>query len=255
MLTEAELLSGAIPPLVAVAGMAVCFVAGILGGLSGYGAGLLITLFLAPIVGPKALVPMISVLMLINNGSRVWFYRQHMDLRTVLRVTAVAVPMAWVGAQLYVRMDSSLIQIVLGAVLILSVPGRRMLKGAAVAPGPVSIYGIGAVYGFLASIIVGAGMLVVPLLMGIGFAGPALLATDAAISVIVNLAKTVIFGSLDALSLPHFVLALVLGLCTIPGTACAAWVVRRTSLRLHTALIEGLILLGGASMLFGGLTG
>jgi uncharacterized protein len=255
LLTEAELLSGSIPPLVALAGMTVCFVAGLLGGLSGYGAGLLITLFLAPIVGPKALVPLISVLMLINNGSRVWFYRGQMDLPTVLRVSAIAVPMAWLGAQLYVRMDSAVIQTVLGAVLILSVPLRRMLKGAAVAPGPVSVYGIGAAFGFLSSVIVGAGMLIMPLLMGIGFAGSALLATDAAISVIVNLAKTVIFGSLDALSLAHFVLALVLGLCTIPGTACAAWVVRRTSLRLHMALIETLILFGGASMLFGGLSG
>ena len=134
-------------------------------------------------------------------------------------------------------------------------PLRRWLEKAKITPSPVAVYGVGATFGFLSSLIVGAGMLIVPLLMGIGFAGPALLATDAAISVIVNLAKTVIFGSLDALSLGHFVLALVLGLCTIPGTACAAWVVRRTSLRLHMALIETLILFGGASMLFGGLSG
>ena len=43
----------------AMAGMAVCFFAGILGGMSGYGAGLLVTLFIAPIIGPKALMPVI----------------------------------------------------------------------------------------------------------------------------------------------------------------------------------------------------
>lgn len=254
MLTEAQLLSGALSPAMAIAGMAVCFFAGMLGGLSGYGAGLLVTLFLAPIVGPKALIPLISVLMLINNASRVWFYRHDMDLPTVLRVSAVAIPMAFLGAQLYVRMDSEIIQIVLGVVLIASVPLRRMLNRAEIKTGPVGLYGIGAVFGFLSSLIVGAGMLIVPMLMGAGFVGPALLATDAAIAVLVNLAKSVIFGSLDALSLAHFGLALVLGLCTIPGTACAAWVVRRTSLRLHTLLIEGLIVVGGLSMLFGGMT-
>jgi hypothetical protein len=56
-------------------------------GLSGYGAGLLITLFIAPIVGPQALIPMISVLMLINNASRVWFYRHAMDLKTVAKIS------------------------------------------------------------------------------------------------------------------------------------------------------------------------
>jgi uncharacterized protein len=81
VLTEAQLLSGELTPVVALAGMVVCFVAGLLGGLSGYGAGLLITLFIAPIVGPQALIPMISVLMLINNASRVWFYRHAMDAK------------------------------------------------------------------------------------------------------------------------------------------------------------------------------
>ena len=252
-MTEAELLAGSFGPAMVIAGMAVCFFAGMLGGLSGYGAGILVTLFIAPIVGPKALIPMMSVLMLINNASRVWFYRRSMDLKVVLRISAVAIPMAWLGAQLYVRMDSTVIQAVLGAVLIASVPLRRVLAKASITPGPIGVYGIGAAFGFLSSIIVGAGMLVVPLLMGIGFMGPALLATDAAIAVLVNLAKTVIFGSLDALSLHYFVLALLMGICTIPGTACAAWVVQRTSLRLHTALIEGLILIGGATMLLGGL--
>lgn len=251
MLTEAQLLSGAITPGVALAGMVVCFLAGMLGGLSGYGAGLLVTLFIAPIVGPKALIPMISVLMLINNASRVWFYRSALDLGTVVRVSAVALPMAWIGAELYVRLESGIVQVVLGAVLILSVPLRRLLDRARITPGPVAVYGIGATYGFLSSLIVGAGMLIVPMLMGIGFAGPALLATDAAIAVSANLFKAVIFGALDALSLAHFVLALILGLCTIPGTACAAWIVRRTSVRLHSALIETLIIVGGTMMLFG----
>ena len=41
------------------------------------------------------------------------------------------------------------------------------------------------------------------------------------------------------------------GLCTVPGTACAAWIVRRTSVRLHSALIEALIIVGGTMMLLG----
>lgn len=253
MLTEAELLSGVIPWDVAVAGLVVCFAAGVLGGLSGYGAGMLVTVFIAPILGPKALVPVISVLMLVNNGSRVWFYRHALDVRRVLGIAAVAIPMAWLGAQLYVRLDSRALQAVLGAVLVLSIPLRRWLDRARITPGPIGIYGIGAAFGFLSSLIVGAGMLVVPLLMGIGYTGPALLATDAAIAVLVNGAKALIFGSLDALTLPHFMMALILGCATIPGTACAAWIVRRTSLRLHSLMIEALILFGGATMLLGGL--
>jgi len=53
--------------------------------------------------------------------------------------------------------------------------------------------------------------------------------------VLVNLAKVIFFGTLDALSLQLFLLAVVMGLCTVPGTWAGAWLVRRTSIKLHTA--------------------
>lgn len=236
-------------------GMAVCFAAGILGGLGGFGTGLLVTLFITPIVGPKALIPVISVLMLINNSSRVWFFRGAMDARLILRVAGAAVPMAFLGALLYVRLDSQAVQALLGMVLIASVPLRRWVARKEISTGPAGVLAVGGLFGFLSSIIVGAGMLLIPLLLGLGLAGPALLATDAAIAVIVNLSKVVFFGKLDALNVDLFFLAALMGLCTVPGTGFAAWLVRRTSLRLHTVIVEGLIVLGGAGMVLGALSG
>ncbi|HSG54030.1 MAG TPA: TSUP family transporter, partial [Paracoccaceae bacterium] len=121
-------------------------------------------------------------------------------------------------------------------------------------PSTVQVVAVSGVFGFLSSLIVGAGMLVIPMLMGFGLIGPALLATDAAIAVLVNLAKVAFFGALDALSMPMLLLALSMGLCTVPGTWAGAWVVRHTSMRVHTLLIEGLIVLGGASLIWGGLS-
>src|SRR3546814_2755380 len=74
--------------------------------------------------------------------------------------------------------------------------------------------------------------------MGFGLAGPALLATDAAIAVIVNFAKVIFFGGLDALTPSLFLIALAMGLCTIPGTWVAAWIVKRTDIRVHTLFVE-----------------
>ncbi len=234
-----------------VLGMAVCFAAGMLGGLSGFGTGMLVTLFITPIVGAKALIPVISVLMLINNGSRAWFFRSAMDVRLILKVAGAAVPMAFLGALFYVRLESGMVQALLGGVLIAAVPLRRWVARKEFTPGPAGVVAVGGLYGFLSSVIVGAGMLVIPMLLGLGLSGPALLATDATIAVLVNLSKVIFFGGLDAMSRDLFLLALLMGLCTIPGTGCAAWLVRRTHARLHTALIEGLIVLGGASMMLG----
>ena len=42
----------------------------------------------------------------------------------------------------------------------------------------------------------------------------------------------------------------MIGLATIPGSALAAWLVGRMGAHLHILFMEGLILVGGASMLW-----
>ena len=39
-----------------------------------------------------------------------------------------------------------------------------------------------------------------------------------------------------------------MGLCTIPGTRAAAWIVKRTSIRIHTLAMEGLVMASGTAM-------
>lgn len=229
--------------------MLVCFVAAALSGMSGFGAGLIIALFLTPILGAKAVVPVLSVVMMITNFSRVWFFRGALDWRLIALVAGPATITAIAGASFYDRLDSDVIQALIGVVLVGSIPLRRYLAGRKVAPDPKVIITFGGAFGFLSSVVVGAGILVVPLLLGAGLTGASLLATDAAIAVVVNIVKIAAFGSLDTLTLELGFMALVMGICTVPGTWVAAWVVRRTRVSVHTILVEVLIMTGGLAML------
>jgi len=231
--------------------IAVCFGAAALSGMSGFGAGLIIALFLTPILGAKAVVPVLSVVMLINNFSRVWFFRGELHWRLIGLVAAPATVTAILGAVVYDRLESDVVQALLGTVLIGSIPLRRYLAGRSVAPSSGVMVAFGGGFGFLSSLVVGAGMLVVPLLLGAGLAGASLLATDAAIAVAVNIVKIAAFGSLETLDTQLAVIALIMGAITIPGTWLAAWIVRRTDVRIHTVAVEVLIVGGGAAMLVG----
>jgi uncharacterized protein len=53
----------------------VAFLGAVLGGISGFGAGLIVTPFLLPVVGVKAVVPVMSIAMMFGNLSRLWVYR------------------------------------------------------------------------------------------------------------------------------------------------------------------------------------
>ena len=93
---------------------AVAVFGAIISGMSGFGGGLIIAAFLAPIIGVRALVPALGVIMLLNNASRLWFYRKALDFRTAKLVVACAAPTAVLGAILYVELNVTVITAVLG---------------------------------------------------------------------------------------------------------------------------------------------
>ena len=88
------------------------------------------------------------------------------------------------------------------------------------------------------------------LLLGAGLTGPAVLATDALVTIALDLCKAALFQRFDLLDTASFSTGVVIGAATIPGSALAAWLVSRLHAHLHILFMEALILVGGAFMLW-----
>ena len=114
--------------LALVAGVALF--ASVVGGVSGYGTGALMPLVLVPLVGAEPVVPIIAISALFNNTSRLAAFLKYADFRRAGIVLACAVPTCVLGAWGYTRLSSAGAALVIGAMLILSVPLRRHLKNA-----------------------------------------------------------------------------------------------------------------------------
>jgi uncharacterized membrane protein YfcA len=241
------------PPELSVllAGLLICFVAGVLGGLSGAGTGLIVAGFLAPVVGAKAVMPALAVIMLINNGSRVFYYRQAVDWRIAALMTALALPGTYAGAQLYMHLSVPTLEFILGTAILL-VLGYRLIRrrlarqtsgqtaSASTAPplwkkvlgGPIAL-----LYGFINSLVPGSGVMVLAYFSAIGMSAAAVIANDALLSAVLNLVKVFLFRQLDGLPNDLMLLALLCGLASIPGVWLAKWL----STRLRHGLQQGLI--------------
>jgi uncharacterized membrane protein YfcA len=234
-------------------GFGVCFLAGVVGGLSGFGTGILVALFMAPLVGAKALIPLMAIVMLINNSSRVWFFRQGLDLKVALGVLTTAIPAAYLGVEIYARLEASFLQVLIGLVISISVPLKYWIKSRPAATGLVTVSLFGMAYGLLSSVVVGAGMIIMPALLGMGLVGPALIATDAMIAVGINVAKAIFLQKLDVLTPSLALYGLGAGLATIPGVALASKISERLGVKLHTRIVEALVVVGGLHMTVKGL--
>jgi len=228
---------------------ATALVASLVGGVAGYGTGALMPLVLVPIVGAEPVVPIISISALFTNTSRAAAFRHLVDARLALIVLVSAVPTCAVGAWGYTRLGGRGALVVIGGMLIASVPLRRLMRrrGVALSPRGLAIAAFG--WGPLAGGTVGAGTILLSLLMASGLEGAAVLATDAIISIGMGLTKLAAFGIAGVVTAQVIMVALLIGCVAFPGAFLAKALVERLPVHLHTALLDAVVIVGGVVMM------
>jgi hypothetical protein len=236
------------PALAAVAVLALG--AAIIGGMGGFGTGVILTAALTPLIGVKALVPVLAVAGVIINAGRFWFYRRSLERRALGTVLASSLPFLVLGTWLYSILDARAIGTILGIAVMASVPLRRVLRSRSVVLGTPGLAVGSGVFGLASGVATGTGVILVSLLLGTGLTGPAVLATDALATIALDLCKAALFQRFDLLDAQAFSTGVVIGFATIPGSAIAAWLVHRIGAKLHVLFLEALILAGGGFMLW-----
>ena len=227
----------------------VAFAASILGGLAGYGTGLVLPVVLAPVVGVANVVPVMALAMILNNGSRVAAFWHDVQWPHVRRMLLLGLPACIAGAYGYTLLDARWVAALIGAFLVASVPLRRVLKHADYQLDARSETGAGAGFGFINGAMTGTGVILISLLMAAGVQGAGLIATDATISAIMGLFKVAIFGGFDRLDASLTVAGLLIGLCTMPGAFVARRLLTRMPARIHVWVMEVVVVAGGVAFL------
>src|SRR5262245_52196187 len=204
-------------PLLQWLGVAlVAFVAAVLGGLAGYGTGLILPIALAPVIGVANIIPVMAVAMMINNASRVLAFRREILWPHVRRMLLLGLPACLLGAWGYTRLDARWVALLLGLFLLASIPLRRLLQRAQIRLGAGGEAVAGGVFGVIEGGVTGTGVILISMLMAAGVQGAALIATDAVISTVLSLAKVALFGGVSRLDAALAVTGALVGLCTAP---------------------------------------
>jgi uncharacterized membrane protein YfcA len=231
----------------------VALVANFIGGIAGYGSGALLPLVLVPMIGAAPVVPIIAIQALFSNTSRVAAYRAHADWRRAIIAIVCAVPTCVVGAWGYTQLTGKGAAIVIGAMLILSVPLRRLLKHHGVRFNDTG-FGLGAFgYGVLVGGTAGSGVIMLSLLMAAGLEGVAVVATDAMVSIVIGIVKVSVFGLNGVLTPQVIAFSLLIGALAIPGPFMARAFLARVPVHFHTAILDVVVLVGGTVMVISAL--
>jgi hypothetical protein len=131
------------------------------------------------------------------------------------------------------------------------VPLRRLLKyhGVKFGDGGLAAGALG--YGVVVGGTAGSGVILLSLLMAAGVEGAGVIATDAAISIVIGIVKTSVFGLSGVLTAQVVAFALLIGIVALPGAFLAKAFVERMPLHVHSAILDAVVLLGGVFLVYG----
>ena len=221
------------------------FLGSLISGLGGFGGSFIIVIVMTPVVGAKAVIPLIAVYAICANLSRVFIYRRTVAWKAAIQFTLSSLPGIFLGARFLKEIPETAFLGFMGTVLILVLPARRYLRKKAFEPGLKTILGLGFLFGFMSGTAAGSGMLVIAFFNSIGLSGPLLLGTDAVIGLVNAVTRSGTFYGMGLLDDDLILLGLFMGVVTFPGTWVASRLVNWMGTRVHDHLIEALIAVSG----------
>jgi len=220
--------------------------------VAGFAGALLLSVCLAPLIGVRAVVPVVSLAMVISNSNRILLFRNQIDWKAYRAIMITGLPGIVVGAVIYLYLPIKAIAIVMGCFLLISIPLRRVFKKRNYNVGYRGLSIVAIVYGVISGTVFGGGMILGPFLLGAGIVGQGLVGIVAALGLTLNITKTIIFGAGSLLDREMISLGIVVGLCTIPGGMLGKWIVKNTDIEIHTVIVEALMFAGGCYFLYQG---
>jgi uncharacterized membrane protein YfcA len=227
----------------------------LIGGVAGYGTGALMPLVLVPIIGAEPVVPIIAISAMMTNTSRGLAFRQSIHWRSAGIVLAFSALTCVVGAWGYTLLTGRGAMIVIGTMLALSVPLRRISRARGFRFGDKGLAATAAGWGVVVGGTTGAGIILLSMLMAAGLDGAAVIATDAVISIAIGVVKIAVFVIAGVLTAQVIAVALLIGLVAFPGAFLARALVERLPIHVHTAILDAVVVFGGAVMIAGALRG
>jgi uncharacterized membrane protein YfcA len=206
-------------------------------------------LVLVPIVGPEPVVPIIAISGTLTNISRALAFRSAIDWRKARLVILAAAPTSIIGAWAYTLLSGPGAMLLIGSMLVAVVALRRLIGHHRFHCGDGGL-AIGAFgWGLVVGGTTGAGVIIMALLMAAGLTGVSVIATDAALSIVVGLIRIAVFGFAGVATAKVIAVALLIGAVTFPGAFLARLMIERLPVHIHTAMLETVVVIGGVVMI------
>jgi uncharacterized membrane protein YfcA len=218
-------------------------------GAAGFGGALLLLPVLTAALGVKAAVPVLTLMQLLGNLSRVWFGRHSLQWRPIGLFLIGALPLAVLGSLLFTQIAGTWVTVGIGVLLLLIVLARRM-NWTSRFSGEQTLLPGGALVGFVSGAAGSAGPLGAALFLGLNLSASAYVASEAVTAVAMHLTKIIIYQRFAILGAQELQYGLLLGVAMILGSWTGKQIIDRLPKATFRLVVECLLVISALQLIF-----
>jgi uncharacterized membrane protein YfcA len=220
-----------------------------LAAVAGFGGAVVLLPVLVWVFGVRDAVPILTVIQIVGNLSRVAFNRRLLVWPVVGWFALGAVPSSVLGALLFVAVPTSILTRLLGAFLLASVAYRHTALGRKLRVSQRGFLGVGSLLGFLSALLGSVGPLAAPFFLSYGLVGGAYIGTEALTAVVMHVVKLGVYGGYALVSGTSMVIGLAIGAVMILGSYLGKRLLERVPPHVFPWLIEAVLIVSGVQLL------
>jgi uncharacterized protein len=218
-------------------------------GAAGFGGALVLLPVLTSALGVKAAVPVLTIMQLLGNLSRVWFGRTQIAWKPVGYFLLGALPLAVVGSLLFTGLPADAITRGVG-VLLLVIVALRHLGFTKVITTNFGFLAGGAVTGLLSGVAGSAGPLGAAFFLGLDLGAVAYVASEAVTASAMHVTKIVVYQRYALIGPQELQYGLFLGSAMILGSWTGKQVIERLPKTAFRRIVEILLVLSALQLIF-----
>ncbi len=223
--------------------------AGLVGGIIGFGTTIILMPPLIYIYGSLMTIPIIAITATIANLSRVLIWWKSIDWKVCFIYSAFAIPAVVLGANTLVSIHQKIIEIILGIFLLTLIPIRRWMRRQQMVITLWQMALVGAGIGYLTGIVATTGAINTPFFLAFGLTKGAYLGTEAASSLSIFITKGIVFHQLGVIDWAAISQGLFLGACVFIGSLLSKRIVTHMKEEQFVKIMEGVIAISGITIL------
>ncbi|WP_286146429.1 sulfite exporter TauE/SafE family protein [Shigella sp. FC1967] len=183
-----------------IAVILLAILSGVISGVVGTGASILLIPALTYVFGAKEAVPIMALASVMGNLSRIYLWRHSIRFKPLFYYLLLGIPAVILGANTLWVMPEKWLNMGMGMFFILMIPVLHLLRMHQIKMKTYQVIIAGAIIGYLTGIVFSTGPLTIPVFSAYGLTLGPLLATEAAASFIIYLTKALTFNQLGAVN-------------------------------------------------------